>query len=82
MQHIKKFDDISENLSIDIKNESVIKKINDLIKDQSMEWAYGQVTSPGEEREMVANSFVEGANTVISLLSGDNKELFDLYNDN
>lgn len=86
MKHIKEFNNqegvqnLSENLSLDIRSDSVINKINDLIKDLSMEWAYGQGTEPGEEREMVADSFVEGANTVISLLKGDD-DLLSLYKD-
>jgi hypothetical protein len=52
-------------------------RIMKLIEDQSMEWAYGQGTQLGEEREMVSQSFIEGARLVISLLQGD-EDLMDM----
>jgi hypothetical protein len=41
---------------------------------------WGQGTQPGEEREMVSQSFIEGARLVISLLQGD-EDLMDMIKD-
>lgn len=68
MKHLKS---INESSIPNINNSKDVDKIIKLIKDQSMEWAYGQGTDPGEERDMVANSFIEGANSVIAILQGD-----------
>jgi hypothetical protein len=89
-RHIKRFNEAQENLnisdvsdskdSLDINNKSDVDRIMKLIEDQSMEWAYGQGTQPGEEREMVSQSFIEGARLVISLLQGD-EDLMDMFKD-
>jgi hypothetical protein len=65
---------------LDINNDDNVNKIIKLIEDQSMEWAFGQNTKPGDEREMVANSFVEGAKTLLLLLKGD-KDLISMFED-
>ena len=88
--HIQSFNEHGENLnisdvsgskdSLDINNKSDVDRIIKLIEDQSMEWAHGQGTQPGEEREMVSQSFIEGARLVISLLQGD-EDLMDMIKD-
>ena len=80
MEHLSRFNEVKENSKLDIKNKSDIDRIRKLIKDQSMEWSYGQGTKVGKEREMVSDSFIEGANTVISLLKGD-KFFMDMIKD-
>ena len=90
LNRIKRFNESDENLnisdvsdskdSLDINNKSDVDRIMKLIEDQSMEWAYGQGTEPGEEREMVSQSFIEGAKLVISLLQGD-EDLMDMFKD-
>jgi len=87
LTHIKRFNESEENSgvtdgkdSLDINNKSDVDRIMKLIEDQSMEWAYGQGTQPGEEREMVSQSFIEGARLVISLLQGDD-DLMDMIKD-
>lgn len=89
-RRIKSFNEATENLnisdvsdskdSLDIHNKSDVDRIMKLIEDQSMEWAYGQGTQPGEEREIVSQSFIEGARLVISLLQGD-EDLMDIFKD-
>ena len=66
--------------SLDIDNKSDVDRIMKLIEDLSMEWSFGQGTQPGEEREMVAQSFTEGARTVLLLLQGD-ADLMGMIND-
>lgn len=90
LKHIIRFNELDENLnisdssdskdSLDIHNKSDVDRIMKLIEDQSMEWSYGQGTQPGEEREMVSQSFIEGARLVISLLQGD-ENLMDMLKD-
>jgi predicted ATP-grasp superfamily ATP-dependent carboligase len=94
LKNIKKFDELNENSEttnlsdnggyknhLDINNNLDVNKIMKFIEDQSMEWAYGQGTTPGEEREMVSQSFIEGAKLVISILKGEDQDLIGLIND-
>ena len=88
--NIQRFGEFKENLnisdvsgsedSLNINNKSDVDRIMKLIEDQSMEWAYGQGTQPGEEREMVSQSFIEGARLVILLLQG-NEDLMNMIKD-
>ena len=70
----------SKNI-LDINNKLDVDRIMKLVDDQSMEWAFGQGTEQGEEREMVSQSFIEGAKLVISLLQGDENVMDMLMND-
>ncbi len=64
---------LRERITEDEKN-----KIMKTVESLSKEWALGQVGYPGKEREMVANSFVEGAKLVFDLLnSGEVKSEFN-----